>query len=108
MGEIHELFVLALSLVWFAGATPEATPRVENPQIFRWKMPCAVFRSGSGVSESKTVGHLVSERNQRRSLTVLPERTLAPSTPMQTRFGLPQRQWGCVKLRGVLRHRTST
>ena len=24
MGEIHELFVLALSLVWFAGATPEA------------------------------------------------------------------------------------
>ena len=23
MGDIHELFVLALSLVWFAGATPE-------------------------------------------------------------------------------------
>ena len=23
MGEIHELFVLALSLVWFAGATPK-------------------------------------------------------------------------------------
>ena len=23
MGEIHELFVLALSLVWFAEATPE-------------------------------------------------------------------------------------
>ena len=23
MGEIHELFVLALSFVWFAGATPE-------------------------------------------------------------------------------------
>ena len=23
MGEIHELFVLPLSLVWFAGATPE-------------------------------------------------------------------------------------
>ena len=23
MGEIHELLVLALSLVWFAGATPE-------------------------------------------------------------------------------------
>ena len=23
MGEIHELFVLALVLVWFAGATPE-------------------------------------------------------------------------------------
>ena len=25
MGEIHELFVLALSLVWFAGATPDCT-----------------------------------------------------------------------------------
>ena len=23
MGEIHELFVLALALVWFAGATPD-------------------------------------------------------------------------------------
>ena len=23
MGEIHELFVLAVSLVWFAGATPD-------------------------------------------------------------------------------------
>ena len=23
MGELHELFVLALSLVWFAGVTPE-------------------------------------------------------------------------------------
>ena len=28
-----------------------AALRVENPQIFRWKMPFAVFRSGSGVSE---------------------------------------------------------
>ena len=26
MGEIHELFVLALSLVWFAGATPDQCP----------------------------------------------------------------------------------
>ena len=26
MGEIHELFVLALSLVWFAGATPDKIP----------------------------------------------------------------------------------
>ena len=26
MGEIHELFVLALSLVWFAGATPDTYP----------------------------------------------------------------------------------
>ena len=40
MGEIHELFVLALSLVWFAGATPEfcrmkrqnLTKQADNPQ----------------------------------------------------------------------------
>ena len=30
MGEIHELFVLALSLVWFAGATPETEPLFLN------------------------------------------------------------------------------
>ena len=30
MGEIHELFVSALSLVWFAGATPDC-PR-DEPQ----------------------------------------------------------------------------
>ena len=30
MGEIHELFVLPLSLVWFAGATPEYTTTVET------------------------------------------------------------------------------
>ena len=31
MGEIHELFVLALSLVWFAGATPDS--RTQAPPI---------------------------------------------------------------------------
>ena len=28
MGEIHELFVLVLSLVWFAGATPDRTSKM--------------------------------------------------------------------------------
>ena len=28
MGEIHELFVLALSLVWFAGATPDSRLKI--------------------------------------------------------------------------------
>ena len=48
MGEIHELFVLPLSLVWFAGATPEhskfstaqwftmATPLVRTSFFFLW------------------------------------------------------------------------
>ena len=30
MGEIHELFVLALSLVWFAGATPERNGELQK------------------------------------------------------------------------------
>ena len=30
MAEIHELFVLALSLVWFAGATPDRNPGIGN------------------------------------------------------------------------------
>ena len=29
MGEIHELFVLALSFVWFAGATPDSCGYIE-------------------------------------------------------------------------------
>ena len=31
MGEIHEFFILALSLVWFAGATPE---RIGPSKVF--------------------------------------------------------------------------
>ena len=33
MGEIHELFVLALSLVWFAGATPDCREVQKYDQI---------------------------------------------------------------------------
>ena len=32
MGEIHELFVLTLSLVWFAGATPD----FKNTSVSKW------------------------------------------------------------------------
>ena len=43
MGEIHELFVLALSLVWFAGATPDSFPREnrtsKNVWDFRLEVP---------------------------------------------------------------------
>ena len=34
MGEIHELFFLALSLVWIAGATPEITQKSLMSVIF--------------------------------------------------------------------------
>ena len=33
-GEIHELFILALSLVWFAGATPDAN--ATNMKLSTW------------------------------------------------------------------------
>ena len=33
MGEIHELFILALSLVWFAGATPDANRGGVNREV---------------------------------------------------------------------------
>ena len=36
MGEIHELFVLALSLVWFAGATPEDKGRPSHDHDHFW------------------------------------------------------------------------
>ena len=34
MGEIHELFVLALSLVWFAGATPDPKKEMIRRELF--------------------------------------------------------------------------
>ena len=41
MGEIHELFVLALSLVWFAGATPERRLLREcSREIFQCSRKC--------------------------------------------------------------------
>ena len=40
MGEIHELFVWVLSLVWFAGATPENDSKM-----------------GSGVTFESILGH---------------------------------------------------
>ena len=37
MGEIHELFVLALSLVWFAGAAPESLESAIQTEALRGK-----------------------------------------------------------------------
>ena len=38
MGEIHELFVLALSLVWFAVATPETREGCGCPKFLAGKV----------------------------------------------------------------------
>ena len=37
MGEVHELFVLALSLVWFAEATPEITVIGHGDSLVLWQ-----------------------------------------------------------------------
>ena len=46
MGEIHEPFVLALSLLWFAGATPEKCGKREHSDTktrkFQKNVPNAV------------------------------------------------------------------
>ena len=42
MGELHELVVLALSLVWFAGATPEQW-------VMRWVGSCVMGHAIGGV-----------------------------------------------------------
>ena len=47
MGEIHELFVLPLSLVWFAGATPDKTlgkryrekTQITKEKFLAWNQP---------------------------------------------------------------------
>ena len=44
MGEIHELFVLALSLVWLAGATPDLTGFFPGFNLFLLKQrPGSIF-----------------------------------------------------------------
>ena len=55
MGEIHELFVLALSLVWFAGATPESWRRV-GKGLAGFLVPSQVFNSRNAHLESREEG----------------------------------------------------
>ena len=40
MGEIHEFFVLALSLVWFAGATPDCNLLGEGVRNWQRSREC--------------------------------------------------------------------
>ena len=72
MGEIHELFVLALSLVWFAGATPDYNcdahrvtpeiasrfPRQDKPMVHCdvrvWWKVASDLRFRAAISEPET------------------------------------------------------
>ena len=51
MGEIHELFVLALSLVWFAGGTPEKMSKLFSTLFGNFRA-APVFRPLLGGSDN--------------------------------------------------------
>ena len=67
MDEIHELFVLALFLVWFAGATPECDGYLLTFTYFRAvkgalkEAPTAALAHCHGVSEG---GNPVNDRSK--------------------------------------------
>ena len=48
MGGIHELFVLAVSLVWFAGATPDIFPNLNQ-----WASP---LQAGEVLTTTSSLG----------------------------------------------------
>ena len=52
MGEIHELFGLALSLVWFAGATPDREQRDQNLDERKPWLEMACLEASDGDSPS--------------------------------------------------------
>ena len=55
MGEIHELFVLALSLVWFAGATAE---KIANLRFEAIRENRSKFRKIVSILFCESQGHL--------------------------------------------------
>ena len=61
MREIHELFVLALFLVWFAGATPD----IEDPWPLHYMTPpCAFYHKFLSKAACVVVGALSPLRSQ--------------------------------------------
>ena len=64
IGEIHELLVLALSLVWFAGATPDIRARTKGDHAIT-RLPRRVLRRFLKTSFEK-----VLRRVLRRCLAV--------------------------------------
>ena len=66
MGETHELFVLALSLVWFAGATPECSvmvlytrlskPRLEITGETEVTLSCRIWEEGKELGPQRNKG----------------------------------------------------
>ena len=56
MGKIHELFLLALSLVWFAGATPDCRNLHKFAQIAPGKsVDCARKECGNSTEVAEIV-----------------------------------------------------
>ena len=62
MGEIHELFVLALPLVWFAGATPDQK-HLEDVQF-----PVSFFEKNCKPPQAVKATAVISELPLRKPL----------------------------------------
>ena len=58
MGETHELFVLALSLVWFAGATPNS-PKISQAHFCRLGSPRSRDPTDPGAKNTVRVVNLL-------------------------------------------------
>ena len=63
MGEIHELFVLALSLVWFAGATPEVNLQKQACFVASL-LEIPIPRLRCQISTHFMIGSLCSEKKE--------------------------------------------
>ena len=64
MCEIHELFVLAFSLVWFAGATPEPSHnKPSHPRVPSWAILLSEgFQGSVRATPSQELATLVLKR----------------------------------------------
>ena len=71
MGEIHELFVLALSLVWFAGATPDWGTSGEVRETSGEPLDCCLVpqRENLRGSRRKTFGEVWGTSGEVRGLS---------------------------------------
>ena len=79
MGEVHELFDLPLSLVWFAGATPDSiSTQLAKRQDFAsccspysdWEAPGLYWKAAKEVAIQRLMGE-VKERSQIRSFSLI-------------------------------------
>ena len=83
MGEIHELFVLPLSLVWFAGATPEWRMKAVRAESRGDPTPKLSRRNGASAIHTQVVKLLV--KTHRITRRVPTKHNVAPNDTVRCR-----------------------